>query len=109
MFIFILHVSVSVPNTGCVCLSSFRCLSLSFSVDVHVYLHLPQCPPQCDGVPIPLPSLQGIAVLNIPSYAGGTNFWGGNKENDVSFVCELGYRIVVIPVFHCIILFFGMF
>ncbi|CAJ0931280.1 unnamed protein product, partial [Ranitomeya imitator] len=50
--------------------------------DVRVYLHLPQCPPQCDGVPIPLPSLQGVAVLNIPSYAGGTNFWGGNKEDD---------------------------
>lgn len=38
---------------------------------------------QCDGRPIPLPSLQGIAVLNIPSYAGGTNFWGGTKEDDV--------------------------
>nr|XP_004610937.1 unnamed protein product [Sorex araneus] len=37
---------------------------------------------QCDGRPIPLPSLQGIAVLNIPSYAGGTNFWGGTKEDD---------------------------
>uniref|UniRef100_A0A3Q4H3T4 Diacylglycerol kinase delta n=1 Tax=Neolamprologus brichardi TaxID=32507 RepID=A0A3Q4H3T4_NEOBR len=36
---------------------------------------------QCDGRPIPLPSLQGIAVLNIPSYAG-TNFWGGTKEDD---------------------------
>lgn len=40
-------------------------------------------PAQCDGRPIPLPSLQGIAVLNIPSYAGGTNFWGGTKEDDV--------------------------
>ncbi|KAG9348249.1 hypothetical protein JZ751_001984, partial [Albula glossodonta] len=37
---------------------------------------------RCDGRPIPLPSLQGIAVLNIPSYAGGTNFWGGTKEDD---------------------------
>ncbi|MBN3282063.1 DGKD kinase, partial [Polyodon spathula] len=37
---------------------------------------------ECDGRPIPLPSLQGIAVLNIPSYAGGTNFWGGTKEDD---------------------------
>lgn len=43
---------------------------------------------QCDGQYIPLPSLQGIAVLNIPSYAGGTNFWGGTKEDDVSiFLC----------------------
>lgn len=41
------------------------------------------CAAQCDGRPIPLPSLQGIAVLNIPSYAGGTNFWGGTKEDDV--------------------------
>lgn len=39
---------------------------------------------QCDGQRILLPSLQGIAVLNIPSYAGGTNFWGGTKEDDVS-------------------------
>ncbi|XP_078785946.1 diacylglycerol kinase delta isoform X3 [Oryzias latipes] len=37
---------------------------------------------ECDGRTIPLPSLQGIAVLNIPSYAGGTNFWGGTKEDD---------------------------
>lgn len=44
---------------------------------------LPRPPAQCDGRPIPLPSLQGIAVLNIPSYAGGTNFWGGTKEDDV--------------------------
>ncbi|XP_078419704.1 diacylglycerol kinase delta isoform X4 [Cetorhinus maximus] len=38
---------------------------------------------ECDGQRIPLPSLQGIAVLNIPSYAGGTNFWGGTKEDDI--------------------------
>lgn len=42
---------------------------------------------QCDGVPISLPSLQGIAVLNIPSYAGGINFWGGTKEDNVSASC----------------------
>lgn len=39
---------------------------------------------QCDGVPMSLPSLQGLAVLNIPSYAGGINFWGGTKEDNVS-------------------------
>lgn len=38
---------------------------------------------QCDGVPMSLPSLQGLAVLNIPSYAGGINFWGGTKEDNV--------------------------
>uniref|UniRef100_A0A8D0CWD5 Diacylglycerol kinase n=1 Tax=Sander lucioperca TaxID=283035 RepID=A0A8D0CWD5_SANLU len=37
---------------------------------------------QCDGVPMSLPSLQGLAVLNIPSYAGGINFWGGTKEDN---------------------------
>ncbi|XP_038838257.1 diacylglycerol kinase delta-like [Salvelinus namaycush] len=36
---------------------------------------------ECDGVSICLPSLQGLAVLNIPSYAGGINFWGGTKED----------------------------
>uniref|UniRef100_A0A8C9UBJ8 Diacylglycerol kinase n=1 Tax=Scleropages formosus TaxID=113540 RepID=A0A8C9UBJ8_SCLFO len=36
---------------------------------------------ECDGVSMCLPSLQGLAVLNIPSYAGGINFWGGTKED----------------------------
>ncbi|XP_071455595.1 diacylglycerol kinase eta isoform X2 [Hetaerina americana] len=37
---------------------------------------------ECDGQRIPLPSLQGIVILNIPSFMGGTNFWGGRKEED---------------------------
>nr|XP_023653382.1 diacylglycerol kinase delta-like isoform X3 [Paramormyrops kingsleyae] len=37
---------------------------------------------ECDGVSMNLPSLQGLAVLNIPSYAGGINFWGGTKEDN---------------------------
>ncbi|KAL3847643.1 hypothetical protein ACJMK2_018545 [Sinanodonta woodiana] len=37
---------------------------------------------ECDGQRIPLPSLQGIVILNIPSYGGGANFWGGTKEDD---------------------------
>ncbi|XP_077988305.1 diacylglycerol kinase delta-like [Glandiceps talaboti] len=36
---------------------------------------------ECDGQRIPLPTLQGIVVLNIPSYMGGFNFWGGRKED----------------------------
>uniref|UniRef100_A0A8C8HTG2 Diacylglycerol kinase n=1 Tax=Oncorhynchus tshawytscha TaxID=74940 RepID=A0A8C8HTG2_ONCTS len=47
---------------------------------------------ECDGRPIPLPSLQGIAVLNIPSYAGGTNFWGGTKEDDVTYTIKLSHH-----------------
>ena len=35
---------------------------------------------ECDGEKIELPQLQGIVLLNIPSYMAGTNFWGTDKE-----------------------------
>lgn len=39
---------------------------------------------ECDGTKIPLKNVQGIVVLNIPSYTGGVNFWGQNsKDEDV--------------------------
>ena len=36
---------------------------------------------ECDGEVIELPQLQGIVLLNIPSYMAGTNFWGTDKES----------------------------
>uniref|UniRef100_A0A8C1KGS5 Diacylglycerol kinase n=1 Tax=Cyprinus carpio TaxID=7962 RepID=A0A8C1KGS5_CYPCA len=55
---------------------------------------------ECDGQYIPLPSLQGIAVLNIPSYAGGTNFWGGTKEDDICCAPSFDDKILeVVAVF----------
>jgi diacylglycerol kinase (ATP) len=43
---------------------------------------------ECDGAKIPLRNVQGIVVLNIPSYTGGVNFWGNNsKDDDVNSFC----------------------
>ncbi|KAF2903351.1 hypothetical protein ILUMI_02836 [Ignelater luminosus] len=55
---------------------------------------------ECDGQRIPLPSLQGIVVLNIPSFMGGTNFWGGSKEDDIFLAPSFDDKILeVVAVF----------
>uniref|UniRef100_A0A182K3J2 Diacylglycerol kinase n=1 Tax=Anopheles christyi TaxID=43041 RepID=A0A182K3J2_9DIPT len=55
---------------------------------------------ECDGQRIPLPSLQGIVVLNIPSFMGGTNFWGNKKEDDCFLAQSFDDRILeVVAVF----------
>ncbi|XP_014254872.1 diacylglycerol kinase eta isoform X4 [Cimex lectularius] len=55
---------------------------------------------ECDGQRIPLPSLQGIVILNIPSFMGGTNFWGGTKEGEVFLAPSVDDQILeVVAVF----------
>jgi len=37
----------------------------------------------CDGIPLKLPrDLEGVVVLNIQSFGGGTNLWGTGEENE---------------------------
>ena len=38
---------------------------------------------KCDGKEVPLPSLEGLLLLNIPSYGGGVDMWG-NREDYLS-------------------------
>ncbi|XP_053691122.1 diacylglycerol kinase eta [Sabethes cyaneus] len=55
---------------------------------------------ECDGQRIPLPSLQGIVILNIPSFMGGTNFWGNKKQDDLFLAQSFDDRILeVVAVF----------
>ncbi|XP_071052733.1 diacylglycerol kinase eta isoform X3 [Onthophagus taurus] len=55
---------------------------------------------ECDGQRIPLPSLQGIVILNIPSFMGGTNFWGGTKEDEIFLAPSMDDKILeVVAVF----------
>ncbi|VVD02433.1 unnamed protein product [Leptidea sinapis] len=55
---------------------------------------------ECDGQRIPLPELQGIVVLNISSFMGGTNFWGGTRGDDIFLAPSFDDRILeVVAVF----------
>ena len=67
----------------CVCVCMY--VSICLSVCLYIYQYIIVTYPQCDGKRIRLPrKVQGIVVLNIGSYMAGTNFWGTDREKDVS-------------------------
>jgi diacylglycerol kinase (ATP) len=57
-----------------------------------------------DGVPVPVPGdVEGLVVLNLPSYAGGMNLWGTLKEERFDVVSMSDGRLEIIgirSVFH---------
>ncbi|XP_067949359.1 diacylglycerol kinase delta-like isoform X2 [Watersipora subatra] len=53
---------------------------------------------ECDGQIIPLPNLQGIVVLNIPSYSGGTDFWGSHSRGSSEPFAEPSFDDKIIEV-----------
>lgn len=53
---------------------------------------------KCDGFEIELPKLQGIVLLNISSYMGGTNFWGTKADDKFRPQCPDDGLVEVVAV-----------
>ncbi|CAB4017296.1 diacylglycerol kinase delta-like, partial [Paramuricea clavata] len=57
---------------------------------------------EVDGHKLHLPRLQGIVVLNIPSYMSGSNFWGSWKDDDGFTTPSFDDKIIeVVAIFSC--------